>query len=177
MRVPAAASVLAASLAIAVFASQERSQRPEQRLETAHLVVTPGVSAATAAPGARLSLFVDVSPRPRMHVYAPEQQELIPISLTLEPADAFKVHPAKYPKSEKYFFAPLKETQFVYSRPFRVSQDVTLAATPALRHRAATRESLTIIGRLRYQACDDKICYMPQELRVSWTIGLTSAMR
>jgi hypothetical protein len=156
---------------------QAEPQPGSQRQETPHLVLTTSASDRDAAPGARVSLLLDVAPKPRMHVYAPEQKELIPISLSLEPSDAFKAHPAEYPKSEKYFFAPLKETQLVYSKRFRIVQDVTLALTPEFRDRAAKRDSLKIGGRLRYQACDDKVCYMPQELRVSWTIGLTPLVR
>jgi hypothetical protein len=158
-------------------AGQDLAAGETQRLETPHLAVTARSSDSAAAPGTRLSLVIDIAPKPRMHVYAPEQKELIPISLTLDPSDAIKVHPPEYPKSEKYFFAPLAETQFVYSKPFRIVQDVTIALTPALRERAASGERITIGGRLRYQACDDKVCYMPQELRLSWTIGLRPLLR
>ena len=107
-----------------------------------------------------------------MHVYTPEQRDLIPISVVLDPNEAIKVHPAAFPKSEKYFFAALKETQLVYSKPFRIVQDVTIALTPAVRDRATRRESVTVAGKLRYQACDDKVCFMPQDIPISWTIAL-----
>ena len=32
--------------------------------------------------------------------------------------------------------------------------------------------TLTIKGTLRYQACDDKVCYLPQSIPLSWTVGL-----
>jgi hypothetical protein len=147
--------------------------RGVRKVETPHLVLTTSSTDQAAAPGTRISLLLDIAPKPKMHVYAPEQKELIPISLSLTPDEAIKVHPAKFPKSEKYFFAPLNETQFVYSRPFRIVQDVTLAPTPAVRERAsAPGATLTISGTLRYQACDDKVCYMPQNLPVSWTVSL-----
>jgi DsbC/DsbD-like thiol-disulfide interchange protein len=133
--------------------------------ETRHLKITLTPVTTTAVPGARVSLFVDVTPKPKMHVYAPDQKEYIPISLTLMPDDAFTAQPVKYPKPEKYFFAPLKETQLVYSKPFRIAQPVTVART-------VTDPTLTVKGTLRYQACDDAICYVPQDIPVSWTIGL-----
>jgi hypothetical protein len=145
--------------------------------ETRHLVLRTGASDRSAAPGTRISLRLDIEPKPRMHVYSPEQRDLIPISVTLDPSDAIKVHPPKFPKSEKYFFAPLKETQLVYSNRFRILQDVTITLTPAVRDRAAKRENLTITGKLRYQACDDKMCYLPQEIPVTWTIELTPMER
>ena len=129
------------------------------RIETRHLVLT---TSATPAARTRVTLAVEVTPKPKMHVYAPEQKDVIPLTLQLEPNDAIRSGATKLPKPEKYFFAPLKETQFVYSKPFRIAHDVTLlpgALTP-----------LTIKGTLRYQACDDAVCYVPQTVPVSWTI-------
>jgi hypothetical protein len=81
--------------------------------------------------------------------------------------------PPVFPKPEKYFFAPLKETQLVYSKPFRIVQNVTLAAATALREAGHTPASaVTITGKLRYQACDDTICYFPKDLPVSWTVKI-----
>lgn len=146
--------------------------------ETPHLVLTVSSPDGVVIPGTRTSLWLDVAPKPRMHVYAPEQKELIPIALTLEADESFKAHPPKYPRAEKYFFEPLNETQLVYSRRFRIVQDVTVAATPAMRERArAAGATLTISGTLRYQACDDKVCYMPETLPVSWTVRLAPAER
>jgi hypothetical protein len=142
--------------------------------ETPHLTIATSASGSRVAPGGKLSLFIDVTPKPKMHVYAPEQKDYIPIRVTLAADDdAFRAHAPKFPKPEKYFFAPLKETQLVFSKPFRIVQDVTIASTPALRDRArAEGGSVTISGTLRYQACDDAICYVPKELPVSWTVGL-----
>jgi DsbC/DsbD-like thiol-disulfide interchange protein len=148
------------------------------KVETQHLVLTASSSTAAAAPGTRISLFLDIAPKPKMHVYTPEQKEQIPISLSLAIEDEFKAHPIKFPKSEKYFFEPLGETQLVYSKPFRLVQDVTVALTPAMAARAREAgATLTITGTLRYQACDDKVCYLPKELPVSWTIRLAPPER
>jgi hypothetical protein len=142
--------------------------------ETPHLTITTSAAAPRVAPGARLSLYVDVVPKPKMHVYAPEQKEYIPIRLTLAvDDDTFRASTPKFPKPEKYFFKPLKETQLVFSKPFRIVQEITVAATSALRARArADGASLTIAGIVRYQACDDAICYVPREVPVSWVVGL-----
>ena len=133
--------------------------------ETKHLKISASARPVSAAPGAAVSLFVDVAPKPKMHVYAPDQKDYIPIALKLTPDESvFKAPPAQYPKAETYFFAPLKETQRVYSKPFRITQPVTLTSKAA--------GSVTINGRVRYQACDDAICYVPQEVPVSWTIAV-----
>ena len=70
--------------------------------------------------------------------------------------------------------AALNETQIVYSKPFRIDQDITLARTPAPRDRAKEdAAAVTIKGTLRYQACDDRICYLPANIPVEWTVRLS----
>jgi hypothetical protein len=148
-------------------------------IETPHVTVTASASPAVAAPGARVSLFLNIVPKPKMHVYSPRQENYIPVSVTLEPNKAFRAQEPVFPKAEKYFFAPLKETQLVYSKSFRIVQPVTLASLPVLRDLGRQPgTTLTIAGTLRYQACDDAICYLPKTLPVSWRIELKpSAMQ
>jgi peroxiredoxin len=130
-------------------------------------------SDSTVAPGQRLTLRIDVTPGPRMHIYAPGQQGYIPIALTLDATPDVRIaHPISYPAPGTYYFAPLKETVKVYEQPFRLLQDVTLALTPALRKRATAGETLRLSGSLEYQACDDKVCYRPQTLPVEWSMRL-----
>ena len=140
--------------------------------ETKHLTVAASAAPAAVAPGKRVTLAIDVSPKPKMHVYSPGQEGYIAISLTLEPNPAFTAAKAKYPAGEKLFMPVLKETQLVYAKPFRIVQDLTLASTPALRQQAAAGTPLTIKGTLRYQACDDTICYIPATVPLTWTVAL-----
>lgn len=152
-------------------------QKAERRTDTPHIVVTTSMSVQAAAPGATLTLIVDVVPKPGMHVYAPGQSEYIPVSVTLEPDAAIKTRPPRFPPPELFFFEPLQETQRVYSRSFRIRQDVTVAATAAVRERAAAGRGLTVRGVLKYQACDDTICYVPVDVPVSWTVPLRPVPR
>ncbi|PYR74783.1 MAG: hypothetical protein DMF86_17455 [Acidobacteria bacterium] len=133
-------------------------------IETRHLRVTTSASAAEVVAGGRLSLFVDLAPKPKMHVYAPGQQDYLGVSLTLEKDEAFAAGAAKFPASEKLFFKPLNETQRVYSHPFRITQPVTIA-----RQRGGT---VTVKGTLRYQACDDAVCYLPATVPLTWTVKI-----
>jgi hypothetical protein len=139
------------------------SKQPGDQIATRHLTVATSVRAAEGA-GGRLMLFADVTPKPKMHVYAPDQKDYIPITLMLVADDAIRAQSTQYPKAEKFFFEPLKETQLVYSKPFRIVQPVTLAPT--------ARGAVTIKGTLRYQACDDAICYVPQNVPLSWTVAV-----
>jgi DsbC/DsbD-like thiol-disulfide interchange protein len=130
--------------------------------ETAHLVITTSVSAASAAPDGKITLYVDVAPKPRMHVYSPGQEGYIAVALTLDADAPATLAKAQYPAGEKLFMPLLNETQLVYSKPFRITQDVTLkSSAPPVR----------IKGTLRYQACDDKVCYLPKNVPVEWTLN------
>jgi DsbC/DsbD-like thiol-disulfide interchange protein len=154
---------------VAVFAAAVALQEPpsqadslETRRETRHLTIATSSAAPAAAAGKRLSLLVDVTPKPSMHVYAPGQDGYIAISLTLAPNPAFTAGKARYPAGEKILMPLLKETQIVYAKPFRIAQDVTL--------KSGTAGPLTIKGTVRYQACDDTVCYLPTNVPVQWTI-------
>ena len=131
-------------------------------IETAHLTVT--LSAGPSKAG-KVPLHVDVIPREKMHVYAPGQPGYVAITLTLDSdAPATASGKPKYPAGEKLFMPALNETQLVYAKPFRITQDVALRS-------GAGRAPLTIKGSLRYQACDDRVCYRPTTLPVSWTVA------
>jgi hypothetical protein len=51
--------------------------------------------------------------------------------------------------------------------------DGGLEAQKALRG----QESLTVNGTLEYQACDDKLCYNPVAVPLSWTVQLKGLAR
>ena len=139
----------------------------------AHATLAVKATDAVAALGHRITLSVQITPDAKNHVYAPGQKGYIPVSLTITPDPAFKTYPAKYPPPAPYVFVPLNETVQVYSKPFTITQDVTLALTPDMRARAATGEVLAIKGALEYQACDDKVCHRPETLPVEWKVTLS----
>jgi DsbC/DsbD-like thiol-disulfide interchange protein len=161
---------------------------PPAPVETKHLTLAATPPAGPVAPGARVTLALDVTPKRTMHVYAPKAaaarttatrggtEGLIPVSLKIDADPAIAVGQVQFPKPE--LRDVLGESQLVYSAPFRIAQDVTLAATPALRARARTPgATVTVKGTLRYQACDDAICYVPVTVPVAWTVALEPPAR
>jgi hypothetical protein len=142
------------------------------RTTTPHLTIESTISHTSAAPGSRLTVAVEVTPRRTMHVYAPGKHDYQVVALTLDPQPWAKLEPTKYPASEKYFFAPLNETVEVYSKPFRLTRELTLLDTPEARKALAGQSNITISGRLEYQACDDKVCYSPGKVPVRFAVTL-----
>ena len=155
---------LLALIGVAALAAQDL---PAAKKETKHLTVTTSASPATAAPGKRVSLAVDVAPKEKMHVYSPGQEGYIGVTFTLDADPSVTPAKAKYPSGEKLYMPLLKETQLVYAKPFRIAQDVVVRP-------AAGAASMTIKGTLRYQACDDTVCYLPTNVPVSWTLKVAA---
>lgn len=47
---------------------------------------------------------------------------------------------------------------------------MTIARDAAVRPLLDAEGKLTIEGTLKYQACDDKVCYPPETIPVRWTL-------
>ena len=107
-----------------------------------------------------------------MHVYAPGVTGYKPITLDIEPQPWVTMRAAQYPRSEDYHFKPLDEHVQVYQHPFRIVHDVTLEASSEAQAALKDVTSLTIRGSLSYQACDEKICFTPQSVPLTWTVGV-----
>ena len=168
MRMRRFATCLIAGLACSTTAAGRQLNAVDpSTVETKHLKIVTS-SGPAPGPGGRVSLFIDVQPKPKMHVYAPGQTEYIPIEFKLARDPSFRAQAARYPPAERFFFEPLNETQRVYSKPFRITQPITLA-------RSLTAAALTVKGTVHYQACDDAICYVPQTVPVTWTVALKPA--
>lgn len=145
---------------------------PATKISAPQLEITSYATDAAVAPGTRFSLVLDITPGPKMHVYAPTVKGYKPIALEVAAQPGLVLRDAHYPAAEEYFFEPLQERVPVYQRPFRVVQDVMIDPSPAARAAFAGKTALTITGTLHYQACDDRLCYRPQSVPLTWTVAL-----
>ena len=136
------------------------------------LELTTFTTDSTVAPGTHFSLVIDVRPARGIHVYAPGVSGYKPIALTIDPQQWLTTKAATYPESEIYHFKPLDERVQVYQRPFRIVQDLMLDASPAAQTALQPVQSFTIKGTLSYQACDDRICFSPQSVPLTWTVAV-----
>jgi DsbC/DsbD-like thiol-disulfide interchange protein len=143
-----------------------------KRMSMAHLEVVTYVSDEVVARGSVFSLVLDVTPRPGMHVYAPGATGYKVIALKLNPNPLLVTRPVHYPPPEIYYFKPLDERVPVYQKPFRLMQDMTLSTAQDARAGLAGVKTLTITGTFEYQACDDRLCYRPQSLPLTYSVKL-----
>ena len=143
---------------------------PATKISSPQLEITSFATDAVVAPGSHFSVVLDLRPGKGIHVYAPGVTGYKPIALTIEPQPWVVVRPAAYPVAEDYHFKPLDEHVKVFQRPFRIVQDVALDASPEAQAALKDVTSLTLKGTLAYQACDNRICFSPQSIPLTWTL-------
>lgn len=139
---------------------------------TTHVTMNASMSDSTVAPGERVTIVLNVTPRRGMHVYAPGRHSYQVVRLVIDAQPWLRAHAVQYPPSEIYHFKPLDERVEVYASPFRLTNDVTILATPDVQKMLAGQELVTITGALEYQACDDKVCFNPSRVPLSFILKL-----
>jgi hypothetical protein len=133
-------------------------------------------SNASVTAGSRFSIIVDVKPKPGMHVYAPgaEKFRYRVVALKLDAQSGLSYEPVAYPESGIYYFEPFDEHVPVYEHPFTLLQEILVEASNEAQDALDKLDSLTLTGSFYYQACDDRICYNPESVPLSFTIDLAS---
>jgi DsbC/DsbD-like thiol-disulfide interchange protein len=129
-----------------------------------HATVAASPADVSGTAGAKVELSLDVTPKPGIHVYAPGNEDYIPITVKLAPVADAKAGKLTYPKAESALIA--NEKVQVFQHPFRLTQEITLdkAAKPG--------STVVVAGTVNYQACDDKVCFPPENAPVSWTVAV-----
>ena len=121
---------------------------PGTQLSTEHLDVKTYPSDAAIAMGNRFSIAFDVTPKPRMHVYAPGATGYRVVGVAVTPQPFVRVLPLTYPQSEIYFFKPLNERVPVYKKPFTLVQELLLEGHPEAQAALRGKDSMTVTGTL-----------------------------
>lgn len=140
------------------------------RNDTMHLTVLTSITGSEAEPGKSVTIAFDVTPKRNMHVYAPGKHDYQVIAVKIDPQPWLKVQPTAYPPSEIYHFKELDEKVETYSKPFTLRQEVAILDTPAAKKVLAAAPAVKLSGRLEYQACDDKVCYAPARIPVTFSL-------
>jgi hypothetical protein len=130
---------------------------------TPHLSFTASLSPDVVRPGGKMSLVVNITPKRRMNVYAPGTHYR-PVTVTLNRNAWLKPGKTVYPKPSIYLFKPLEEQVLVFSDKFTLTTPIAIGTIPA------RQTQVKITGTLSYQACDDRVCYLPQSVPLEWVV-------
>jgi hypothetical protein len=111
-----------------------------------------------AAVQAKIPLAVDAG----FHVNsnAPNEQYLIPLKLTWKDTGALEAGQVVYPKAEQEKYAFTEKPLSVFTGKFDVTASFKVGANAPAGPGVAT-------GQLRYQACNDKMCFPPKTVEIS----------
>jgi hypothetical protein len=163
----------ARSLAQSTGADPARPRDPIPSIQLQQVVTVParqltlklGIDRAAAAPGEPLVLVADVTPQADIHVYAPGATGYLPIELNVQSPAVEITEPPRYPPAEHRFLPAINEAADVYESHFQIQQPVTLTAAAS-----AGDRPLSITGILKYQACNETVCFRPETVRLSWRV-------
>lgn len=149
----------------------ELGQEVTGTVSAPHLQVALEQSDRTGVPGTRITLVAEVRLPRDVHVYAPGAQGYKPIQLLIEPQRDFELKPVIYPQSKIMYLPAIKERVPVFEGDFRISQDVKVNSGSAFfGSLAADGKTISIAGKLAYQACDTTTCYFPTSVPVKWEL-------
>ena len=115
--------------------------------------------------GARLALRVTLPEGLHTQSNKPRDPSLIATELAIDAPPGVTVAEIVWPESHDFKVEGLDQPLAVFEREFFIG--VQLSSAPAA--------GAKIPAHLRYQACDDKLCYAPTTAHVEWTIGAPSA--
>jgi peroxiredoxin len=146
---------------------------------TAHLSITAYPSNPTITVGTKFSLAVDIEPNEGIHLYAPGADAMgyRVIGMTLDPVPHIRFEPVEFPESEIYHFEPLDERVPVYQRRFTLLQEAVVSGEPEAEEALKEIDAVTVSGTLNYQACDDKLCFDPVAVPLTFTLAVETLDR
>ena len=147
-----------------------RSGAPTALIETKHLRLSPSSSENTVHWGQRIALVLNIDLKPGMHVYAPEVKGYIPIQWNMKAAPSFQAHAPVWPSARKLYLKAIWETLPVYKGGFRVVAEITMGTDAQVKPLLNPNGDLIIGSSFRYQACDDRECYVPVTAPLTWTL-------
>jgi hypothetical protein len=149
----------------------ELGQEVTETVEAPHLQLALEQSDSIGVPGTRITVAAEVRLPPDVHVYAPGTQGYKPIKLVIEPVPQLELKPTVYPQSKILYLPAIKERVPVFEGTFRISQDVKVnSGAEFWGSLGKDGKTLTITGKLEYQACDKTMCYVPTSVPVKWQL-------
>lgn len=138
-----------------------------------HLQLALEQSDRSGVPGSRITLIAEVKLPADVHVYAPGTKGYRPIHLAIDPLPELVLKPAVYPRSKTLYLSAIKERVPVFENTFRISQDVQVNTSADFSNSLGTEgKTVTVAGKLEYQACDSKICFLPTSVPVQWKVQI-----
>jgi len=145
---------------------------PDAQTTRPRASLQPAIAEVTVEPGASADLVLNVSMPPEVHVQAhqPKDPLLIPTVLTVEAPAGISVESIAYPSPTEFAQAGRADPLLVLGPRFeiRVRLSVSRDASDGLR-------SVPVV--LRYQACNETVCFPPARATAAWAVSIAGQAR
>jgi thiol:disulfide interchange protein len=128
------------------------------------IVETDGVRAGTTV---RAVLQISLPQGLHTNSNKPRDPLFIPIALTVQPPAGVTVTEIVYPESQDLRQQGSDQPLAVFEREFAIGVQIAVAPDVAA-------GEVTVPARLRYQACDEKMCYPAVTLATAWTLRIVA---
>ena len=142
------------------------SQIAVAQLRPVRAELTPLVE-SDAAPGSPVRAALQVRIPERFHVQsdAPRDPTLIPTVLAVDAPEGVTVGEIVFPPASEFNQIGQSQPLLVFEHQFTIGVRFDVSATAPIGR-------VEVPGRLRYQACDDRLCYAPVTTDVLWTLTI-----
>ncbi|HEU0121491.1 MAG TPA: peroxiredoxin family protein [Bryobacteraceae bacterium] len=148
----------------------ERAAPAGEIIDRPRVRVTPETNASIVRGGQTIRLEMEVRLGRGLHAYAPGAPgEFIPVRWTVGASRLWTAGEPEWPEAELAQLYGVPEKVPNFTGTFRVTRTVTLAPQAALLRESAGGE-LQIPGEFRYQACNDRLCFPPETVPLSWRV-------
>jgi hypothetical protein len=118
-------------------------------------------------------MTAEVQLPPDVHVYAPGTQGYKPIHLTIDAVPELEFATPVYPAAKILFMPAINERVPVFEGTFRIRQEVKVSSAAEFSTTLGTDgKAVTISGKLNYQACDSKVCFLPAAVPLEWHLHI-----
>ncbi|MGH9203292.1 MAG: protein-disulfide reductase DsbD domain-containing protein, partial [Vicinamibacterales bacterium] len=131
--------------------------------------VKPVVSTEPVQAGSEVRVGLTVRLPEGLHVQSdrPRDPSLIPTALAIDPPAGIAVREVVFPPAQDLRQRGVDQPLAVFDGQFTIGVRLALAGTlPA--------GDVIVPARLRYQACDDTMCYPPSTAEIHWTLRVVS---
>jgi thiol:disulfide interchange protein DsbD len=158
-------TLMAGVILLAAAASPTHGQtRPPEA------TVTPFVESDAVRPGAPVRVALTVGLPEGLHVQSdkPRDPSLIPTALTIDAPPGVRVTQLVFPHPTDFAQEGQPQPLAVFEREFVVGAELEI-------DKGVAPGELAIPGKLRYQACNDKVCFRPVTATTRWTLRIVPA--
>jgi peroxiredoxin len=147
----------------------ELGEEVTDTVEAPHLQLRLEQSDRVAVPGNLVTLTAEMRLPPDVHVYAPGAQGYKSIKLAMDSLPDFEMRRTEYPSAKVLYLPAIQERAPVFEGAFRIRQELKVNSMMEFSGALpAEGKEVSIKGKLAYQACDSKICFLPANVPVEW---------